>query len=209
VQGRDVFARLLRTSLPAELAWDDDRVLINVAGLLLGFLENAVGSMTHLVRQLLLRPEVHRAAALAAAAPDPAEFDGHVWEALRFDPFLKMITRVGAQDHVLAAGTPRETAVPAGTPVLAAVASAMFDETAVPEPDRFRTDRPPRTHLHFGHGPHACVGVHPGAAVISETVRRLLLRPGLRLLDPPDGAVVRDRDIFPDRFLLGLGDREG
>jgi cytochrome P450 len=195
-----VFARLLRTSLPGELAWADDRVLINVAGLLLGFLENAVGSMTHLVRQLLLRPEVHRAAVVAAAAPDPA---------LRFDPFLKMITRVGAQDHVLAAGTPRETAVPAGTPVLAAVASAMFDETAVPEPDRFRTDRPPRTHLHFGHGPHACVGVHPGAAVISETVRRLLRRPGLRLLDPPDGAVVRDRDIFPDRFLLGLGDREG
>ncbi|MFC5749816.1 cytochrome P450 [Actinomadura rugatobispora] len=208
-RSRDVFARLLRTALPGELAWDDDRTAVNVAGLLLGFLENAVGSMTHLVRQILLRPEIHRAAALAAADPDPAEFDGHVWEALRFDPFLKVITRVCARDHVLAAGTPRETAVPAGTLVLAAVASAMFDETAVPEPDLFRTDRPPHTRLHFGHGPHACVGVHPGAAVISETVRRLLARPGLRLLDPPDGTVVRDRDIFPDRFWLGIGDREG
>ncbi|GAA4056739.1 cytochrome P450 [Actinomadura miaoliensis] len=205
---QDVFARLLGTVLPGELAWDDDRIVINVAGLLLGFLENAVGSTTHLVRQLLLRPEVHRAAVRAANEPDTTEFDRHVWEALRFDPFLKMISRVCAREHVLAAGTPRETVVPAGTLVLAAVASAMFDETAVPEPDRFRTDRPPHTRLHFGHGPHACVGVHPGAAVISETVRRLLLRPGLRLLDPPDGTVVRDRDVFPDRFWLGLGGDE-
>ncbi|GAA2404918.1 cytochrome P450 [Actinomadura vinacea] len=207
--GRDVFGRLLRTVLPGELAWDDDRIAINVAGLLLGFLENAVGSMTHLVRQLLLRPEVHRAAVLAT--PDTAVFDGHIWEALRFDPFLKVISRVCARDHVLAAGTPRETVVPAGTLVLAAVASAMWDESAVPDPDQFRADRPPHPQLHFGHGPHACVGVHPGAAVISETVRRLVLRPGLRLLDPPDGAVVRDRDVFPDRFWLGLGapDRDG
>ncbi|MDL4775243.1 MULTISPECIES: cytochrome P450 [Thermomonosporaceae] len=207
--GGDVFARLLRTVLPDELAWDDDRITINVAGLLLGFLENGVGSMTHLVRQLLLRPEVLRTAVLAASDRDTAEFDRHVWEALRFDPFLKVIIRVCAREYVLAAGTPRETLVPAGTPVLAAVASAMFDETAVPEPDRFRTDRPPHPGWHFGHGPHACVGVHPGAAVISEAVRRLVLRPGLRLLDPPEGAVVRDRDVFPDRFWLGLGDGEG
>lgn len=45
--------------------------------------------------------------------------------------------------------------------------------------------------------------------MISEAVRRLVLRPGLRLLDPPEGAVVRDRDVFPDRFWLGLGDGEG
>ncbi|MFF5262910.1 cytochrome P450 [Actinomadura viridis] len=207
--GGDVFARMLGTVLPGTPAWDDERILVNVAGMLLGFLENAVGSMTHLVRQLLLRPEIHRAAVLAADEPDTAAFDGHVWEALRFDPFLKIITRVCVRDHVLAAGTPRATTVPAGTLVLAAVASAMFDETAVPEPGLFRPDRPPHTRLHFGHGPHACVGVHPGAAVITETVRRLLPRPGLRLLDPPDGVVARDRDVFPDRFWLGLGDESG
>lgn len=204
---RDVFARLVRTVLPAELALDDRRVAINVAALLLGFAENASGSLVHLVQQILRRPRVHRAAAEAAGDPDPAVFDRHVWEALRFDPFLKMIPRTCESDHVLAAGTPHETTVPAGTLVLAAVASAMFDETVVQEPEEFRIDRPSHVGLHFGHGPHACPGVHPGAAVICETARRLLRRPGLRLLPPPDGAVVRDRDVFPDRFLLGLGQK--
>ncbi len=41
--------------------------------------------------------------------------------------------------------------------------------------------------------------------MISETVRRLLLRPGVRPLPPPDDVVVRDRGVFPDRFLLAIG----
>ena len=41
------------------------------------------------------------------------------------------------------------------------------------------------------HGQHACLGVHPARAVICEAVRRLLLRPGVRLLPPPEGQVVR------------------
>ncbi|WP_131738472.1 cytochrome P450 [Actinomadura roseirufa] len=200
---QDVLTRLLCTRLPAGLGLDDRRVAANVAGLLLGFAENASGSMVHAVGQILGRPGLHRAAVRAAADPDL--FDRHVWEALRFDPFLTVIARTCERDHVLAPGTPHETTVPAGALVLAAVASAMADETAVPEPDVFRLDRPPHVHLHFGHGPHACVGVHPGTAVISETLRRLLRRPGLRLLPPPDGRVERDRGVFPDRLLLGLG----
>ncbi|RAY11000.1 cytochrome P450 [Actinomadura craniellae] len=202
---QDVFGRLLRTALPAELGFDDERLVINAATLLLGFLENAAGSMVHLVGQILGSPRVRAEAAAAAGDPDPDRFDAHVWEALRFDPFLKLIARVCEREHVLAAGTPHETTVPAGSLVLAAVASAMFDEGAVTEPATFRLDRPDHVRLHFGHGPHACVGAHPGAAVVCEVTRRLLRRPGLRLLPPPEGAVVRDRDVFPDRFVLGLG----
>lgn len=206
---RDVFARLLRTDLPAELALDDERIVINVAGLLLGFAENASGSMVHIVQQILGRPDVHQAVTEAAASADTAAFDDHVWEALRFDPFLKVIVRTCERDHVLAAGTPHRATVPAGSLVLAAVASAMFDETAVHDPGAFRLDRPSFTRLHFGHGPHACLGAHPGAAVICETLRRLFRRPGVRLLPPPDGTVQRDRGVFPDRFLIGLGPGTG
>ncbi|TDD82675.1 cytochrome P450 [Actinomadura rubrisoli] len=204
---QDVLARLLRTELPAELALDDQRILINVAGLLLGFAENASGSMVHVVQHVLRNPEIQRSVVRAAAGPGPEEFDRHVWEALRFDPFLKMIVRTCERDHVLAAGTPHETVVPAGSPVLAAVASAMFDETAVQDPGAFRLDRPAYIGLHFGHGPHACVGAYPGAAVVCETLRRLFRRPGVRLLPPPDGTVQRDRGVFPDRFLLGLDEK--
>ncbi|MEU1725589.1 cytochrome P450 [Nonomuraea sp. NPDC005692] len=202
----DVFARLVRTSPPAVA---DDRIVINMAGLPLGFVESAPGAMVEAVEQLLLRPRV--LAEATAVAGDPERFDPYVWEALRFSPFFKLLPRLCERDHVLAAGTPRSTVIPAGTFVLAAPASAMFDAAVVPEPGEFRLDRPRHHQLFFGSGHHACLGVHVAEVVIAETVRRLLLRPGVRLLPPPEGRVERSLGIFPDTFALGLGTgaREG
>ncbi|MGW2217501.1 cytochrome P450 [Nonomuraea sp. NPDC001684] len=196
----DVFARLVRASLPAV---SDDRIVINMAGLPLGFVESAPGAMAEAVEQLLLRPRV--LAEAAAVAGDPERFDPYVWEALRFSPFFKLLPRLCERDHVLAAGTPRSTVIPAGTFVLAAPASAMFDAAVVPDPGEFRLDRPHHHQLFFGSGHHACLGVHVAEVVIAETVRRLLLRPGVRLLPPPEGRVERSLGIFPDAFALGLG----
>ncbi|MDP9842049.1 cytochrome P450 [Streptosporangium lutulentum] len=201
----DVFTRLIRTTLPAEVDVGDERILINMAGLPLGFVESGPGAMVEAVEQIMLRPQVRAEAVDAAADPDPARFDRYVWEALRFSPFFKLLPRVCERDHVLAAGTPRRTVIPAGTFVLAAPASAMFDADVVEEPDDFRPGRLEHHRLYFGHGHHACLGVHPARAVICEVVRRLFLRPGVRLLPPPDGVIVRDHGIFPDRFVLGLG----
>ncbi|MFI7417872.1 cytochrome P450 [Nonomuraea sp. NPDC049684] len=196
----DVFARLVRASLPGV---SDDRIVINMAGLPLGFVESAPGAMAEAVEQLLLRPR--ELAEATAAAGDPERFDPYVWEALRFSPFFKLLPRLCERDHVLAAGTPRSTVIPAGTFVLAAPASAMFDAAVVPEPGEFRLDRPRHHRLFFGSGHHACLGVHVAGVVIAETVRRLLLRPGVRLLPPPEGRVERSLGIFPDAFALGLG----
>ncbi len=201
----DVFARLVGTTLPAEVAVDDERIVINMAGLPLGFVESGPGAMAEATEQLLLRPTVFAEAVEAAADPDPARFDRYVWEALRFNPFFKLLPRLCERDYVLAAGTPRRTKIPAGTVVLAAPASAMFDADVVAEPDEYRLDRPGHHQLFFGHGHHACLGVHPARAVICEAVRRLLLRPGVHMLAPPEGELVRADGIFPDRFVLGLG----
>ena len=190
----DILGRLVRTGLPAELGFDDERVAANTAGLLLGFVENAAGSMTNVLGHLLAHPRL--LAEAAEAARDPERFAPYVWEALRFDPFLKMIVRTCVGDHVLPSGA----TVASGGLVLAAVASAMFDEAAVAEPESFRLDRPEHVLLHFGHGPHACLGVHPGRTVITEVLRRLLLRPGLRTAGEP----VRDRGVFPDSQTLYL-----
>ncbi|MBB2912469.1 cytochrome P450 [Streptosporangium becharense] len=202
----DVFGRLAGTVLPAGIGVDDERILVNMAGLPLGFVESAPGAMVEAVEQLLLRPRVLAQAVEAAA--DPERFDRYVWEALRFNPFFKLLPRMCERDHVLAAGTPRGTVIPAGTLVLAAPASAMFDADVVAEPDEFRLDRPDHHRLFFGHGHHACLGVHIARVVVCEAVRRLLLRPGVRLLPRPEGQVVRAGGIFPDRFVLGL-DSEG
>jgi len=198
----DVFTRLARTALPDGIGMDDERILINMAGLPLGFVESAPGAMTEAVEQLLSRPRV--LAGAVEAAPDPGRFDRYVWEALRFNPFFKLLPRICERDHVLAAGTSRATTIPAGTFVLAAPASAMFDADVVARPEEFRLDRPDHHRLFFGLGHHACLGVHPARVVICEVVRRLLLR-GVHPLPPPEGQVVRAHGIFPDRFLLGLG----
>ncbi|MGW4469895.1 cytochrome P450 [Nonomuraea sp. NPDC004354] len=179
----DVFGRLAATD------FDDERLVINMAGLALGFLESAPGAMVEATEQLLLRPDV-----LAAAACDD-DFDRYVWEALRFNPFFKLLPRICERDHELS-GTP----IPAGTFVLAAVASAMFDGDVLAEPESFRLDRPGRHQLFFGHGHHACLGVHPARVVICEAVRRLLRRPGVQVIE----GVSRSNGIFPDRFVLAL-----
>jgi cytochrome P450 len=201
----DVFARLADTTLPTEVALDDERIVINMAGLPLGFVESGPGAMVEATEQLLLRPQVLARAVAAAAEPDPARFDRYVWEALRFNPFFKLLPRVCERDYVLAAGTPRRTVIRAGTLVLAAPASAMFDGDVIADAGEFRPDRPGDHQLFFGYGHHACLGVHIARVVICEAVRRLLLRPGVRLLPPPEGEVVRAHGIFPDRFVLGLG----
>ncbi|MCF6469860.1 cytochrome P450 [Nonomuraea sp. MG754425] len=203
VPSDDVFGRLAGSRLPGGIGMTDDRIVINMAGMPLGFVESAPGAMAEAVEQLLLRPQV-LAEALEAAG-DPERFEPYVWEALRFSPFFKLIPRLCEQDHVVAAGTPRATLVPAGTYVLAAPASAMFDADVVPEPEEFRLDRPRHHRLFFGTGHHACLGVHVAGPVITETVRRLLLRPGVRLLPPPEGSIAYSLGIFPDRFALGLG----
>ncbi|RBQ17313.1 cytochrome P450 [Spongiactinospora rosea] len=208
-EGRDdVFDRLLATTLPEAVATSDERVAVNMAGLPLGFAESAPGAMAEALGQLLLRPEVLAEAVRAAADPDTTRFDDLVWEALRFNPFFKLLPRVCERDHVLAAGTPRRTLIKAGTFVMAAPASAMFDAEVVPDPDEFRPGRPGHHHLFFGHGHHACLGAHPARAIICETLRRLLRRPGVGPLPPPEGEIVRAHAIFPDRFTIALAPGE-
>lgn len=198
----DLFGRLARASIPAECGIDDERIAVNMAGLPLGFVESAPAAMALAARQLLARPDILAAAARAAASSDPAEFDPYVWEALRLDTFFRLMPpRLCELDHLLAAGTPRATVIPAGTIVFPALASAMYDEDVVPEPEAFRLNRPEHVHIHFGTGhAHNCLGVHPARVIVAETLRRLLRR-GIR--QSPEDDIVFDA-IFPDRYLIQL-----
>lgn len=200
--GDDVLGRLARASIPAECGIDDERIAVNMAGLPLGFVESAPAAMALATRQLVERPGVLAEAVRAAAGPDPAGFDPYMWEALRLDTFFRLMPpRLCEQDHLLAAGTPRATVIPAGSIVLPALASAMYDEDVVPDAAQFRLNRPQAHHLHFGTGhAHNCLGVHPARVIIAETVRRLLRR-GPRRESGED--IVFDA-IFPDSYPLRL-----
>jgi cytochrome P450 len=82
--------------------------------------------------------------------------------------------------------------------------AASFDPAAVPEPDRFRTDRNIRSYLHFGWGMHQCFGLAMNLAVIPEILAALLRLPDLRRAPGHDGRVQLDGP-FPERLVLEFG----
>ena len=199
----DIFARLVGTRFSSGILFDDHRLLSNVAGLLIGSVETVSQAVVQVIEQLLSRPEVFEQALAAARADDVERFDRFVWEALRFNPINVLVFRLCEQDYTIAAGTPRETRVKAGTMVFACTASAMSDAGVTANPDAFDPDRPPFIRrLHFGHGHHACLGRFVAGEEIPEIVRRVLLRPGIRLLPGPDGKIDFGGGPFPERFVI-------
>jgi len=204
--GQDAFSRLVRMRLPAELGFDDERILTNVMGLLVGSGETTSQAIVQSLEQILLRPDVRTKAITAAEDPDPSTFDRYVWEALRLNPINPLVFRLSVADYTVAAGTERETTIPAGTLVFACSASAMFDDDVVSDPEAFDIDRPNFIGFHFGYGHHTCLGKYVGSVIIPETVRRVLLRPSVRLLPPPEGSIDFQGGPFPERFDLLFGE---
>ena len=205
---QDTFSRLLRTQFPAELGFDDERILSNVMGLLVGTGETSSQAIVQALEQILLRPEIHSQAAEAANGQDTAAFDEFVWEGLRLNPINPLIFRICVEDSTVAAGTERETVIPAGTLVFACTASAGFDEDVFSEPESFRTDRPAYLSLHFGYGHHTCLGRYVGSVVVPEVVRRVLLRPNVHLLPGDEGKIDWKGGPFPESFWFGFGESQ-
>jgi cytochrome P450 len=202
---QDAFSRLVRMSLPEELGFDDERILSNVMGLLVGSGETTSQAIVQSLEQILLRPKVAAAAAEAARDADPSAFDRYVWEGLRLNPINPLVFRLSVADYTVAAGTDRETTIPAGTLVFACTASAVYDDVVVPRPESFEIDRPDFISFHFGYGHHTCLGKYVGSVIVPETVRRVLLRPDVRLLPPPEGSIDFQGGPFPERFEFLFG----
>ncbi|GGU47132.1 cytochrome P450 [Streptomyces lavendofoliae] len=203
----DVLGRMLRTALPPGTGreLDDERVNHQLVGFLIGYQQNAAQCATTALKELVSRPDELARAERAAAEEDTAVFDGYVWEALRFHPFVPSTPRLCVRDHVLAAGTPRETRLPAGTVVHAHLASAMFDETVVADPYDFRPGRTPVHNMVLGHGAHECVGKYPARAIVPEMVRRVLLRPGVRPLPGGERALDYAGTPYPQHYTVTAG----
>lgn len=140
------------------------------------------------IQFLLQRPELLALAKNAAELDDPAQFDGIVWEALRFVPISPYMFRQTSCEYTIAKGTGHETVIPAATNVLALTQSAMFDEKAFADPAEFKPGRNWYHYFTFGYGAHECLGKYVGMVMIPEIVRQILLQPGLE----PKGEVVYD-----------------
>ena len=140
----------------------------------------------------------------AAQQGDNATLDAIVWEALRFSPMTTFVIRVAAQPAVIAPGSDHQVTVPAGRVVAAGIGSAMFDPAVFPAPDDFQT-RPRNLYLHVGFGSHICLGQYVAYEIIPETVRQILLTPGLHMLAQGGSAVDNAGGPFAESFKLGFG----
>jgi len=103
-----------------------------------------------------------------AADPEPVVL-GYLREALRLNPPFVALGRYcprpttirsqsASQRNSMGGSKSSSMAVPAGAQVIVSLLSAMFDPTAVDNPDEFSLSRPASVYLPFGYGLHACVG---------------------------------------------------
>lgn len=194
----DPVTRLLKLSMSGALVFDIPRVVRNVGGLLIGTVETTSHAAINALAGLFERPKILAKAMTAAANDDPREFDGYVFEAMRFMPPFPYIFRVCEKPTQLASGTDYARDITAGTTVLAIVQSAMFDESAFPDPTRFDPTRSETNAFHFGQGLHECLGRHMGREMIAEIVRQVLLLPGVHAT----GQVDKKGGPFPEYYEL-------
>lgn len=198
----DVLNRCLALQRAGTPGMDDLGIRNNLIGLLIGLVPTLSKASVLALAQLLDRPDALAGAHAAARKGDDALLAGHLFEALRFDPVNPIIYRRAVNDTEIARGTLRARRIPAGTMVLAANLSAMFDPLAVEAPERFRTDRPWRDYMLWGYGMHACFGAHINRAVIPQMLKPLLALPGLRRAEGAAGQVDGGGSPFPQHFTV-------
>jgi cytochrome P450 len=113
-------------------------------------LDTTILATGQLVRQLAQQPSV-----LEAVRKDEAVASDVVYESVRLSSPIRGFTRFAMGDFSLG-----DVTVPAGDRVLVLYASANRDERKYADPDRLDITRNARDHLGWGHGAHACAGMH-------------------------------------------------
>ncbi len=170
----DLISDLAQAELDGEHL-SDDEIYSFIRLLLPAGVETTYRSMGNLLLTLLTNPDQ-----LAAVRADRNLVPQAIEESLRLETPLLNITRIATKDTEVN-GVP----VPAGSTVMLMLASANRDETRFPDPDRFDIFREdPKPHISFGHGPHACLGLHLARMEMRVALNLLLDRlPNLHL-DP-------------------------
>jgi cytochrome P450 family 142 subfamily A polypeptide 1 len=124
---------------------------------------------------------------------DPGLLPGAVEEMLRWTSPVKNMCRTLTADTEF-----HGTQLHQDEKIMLMFESANFDEAAFGDPDNFRVERDPNSHLAFGFGTHFCLGNQLARIELSNMTGRVLQRlPDLRLAG---GA---DVPLRPANFVSG------
>jgi cytochrome P450 len=169
---------------------DDRAVRTTLIGLVLATIPTVAKATARATDHLLSTAGALPGARAAAQQGDDDLLWRYAREALRFRPQTSTLVREAAASTTIAADTRRQRHINAHELVLAATASAMRDPDMVERPHRFRIDRPERDYLHFGAGPHRCLGEQIAPVLLTAAITALFRRPGLRRVPGPAGRLM-------------------
>lgn len=169
----DLFSILVNAEVDGQ-RMSDDEIVMETLLILIGGDETTRHTLSGGTEQLLRhRDQWDRLVA------DPSLLPGAIEETLRWTSPVKNMCRTLTADTVF-----HGTELKAGEKIMLMFESANFDEAVFENPDEFRIDRNPNSHLAFGFGTHFCLGNQLARLELRLMLERLLERlPDLRLAD--------------------------
>jgi cytochrome P450 family 142 subfamily A polypeptide 1 len=169
----DLFSILVNSEVDGQ-RMSDDEITFETLLILIGGDETTRHTLSGGFEQLLRHPEQWQ-----QLVADPALVPGAVEEMLRWTAPVKNMARTVMRDNEF-----HGTALRAGEKMLLLFEAANFDEAVFGDPENFRIDRNPNSHLAFGFGTHFCLGNQLARLELSTMLRKVLQRlPDLRLAD--------------------------
>ena len=179
-RSRSIVARLIGMQERGAGDPSDEMIRTELFGMATGFVPTNTIASGNVLEMLLRRPEFMARARKAALADDDELLWRSLFETMRFKPINIGPFRECVKDYTIAEGSSNAKRIPAGARVLVSTQSAMFDERSVVKPKTFDPDRRNHESMVFGYGLHWCIGAFLAAAQITQTLKPLLKRPGLR-----------------------------
>ena len=152
----------------------DDEIVFETLLILIGGDETTRHTLSGGTDQLLRHPDQWE-----RLIADEALVPGAVEEMLRWTSPVKNMARTVMRDNEF-----HGTELRKGEKMLLLFESANFDESTFRDPENFRIDRTPNSHVAFGFGTHFCLGNQLARLELATMLRTILRRlPDLRLAD--------------------------
>jgi cytochrome P450 family 142 subfamily A polypeptide 1 len=169
----DLFSILVNAEVKGQ-KMSDDEIVMETLLILIGGDETTRHTLSGGTEQLLRhRDQWERLAA------DPELLAGAIEEMLRWTSPVKNMCRTLTADTTFHGTDLRE-----GEKIMLMFESANFDEAVFGDPEEFRIDRNPNSHMAFGFGSHFCLGNQLARLELSMMTSRILQRlPDLRLAE--------------------------
>lgn len=187
----DLFSILVNAEVDGQ-RMSDDEIVFETLLILIGGDETTRHTLSGGTEQLLRHPDQWQ-----RLTADPTLVPGAVEEMLRWTSPVKNMCRTLTADTDF-----HGTALRAGEKIMLLFESANFDEKVFTDPENFRIDRTPNSHLAFGFGTHFCLGNQLARLELTTMVRAVLKRmPDLRLAPEVGDSAL---PLRPANFVSGL-----